>query len=226
MTGTSSRHSVPVTDGPALACHTIGDEIRLHLDLWEGSGRGGANNVIVPRSYSTGCVLKWKCNTDKWSSPLIVHSGCTLPSPDVRALIHLRAAGQPSVPSRLRDDRIECQPQCQNMRGGSSSCQCLQRRVYAGVCLLLNKALYGKCEQSQESAGVPLRAPSISGERSKTERELLCEETWRIKRNDAERGWCRRGIEGGEGRGFPWGEKLSVPGRLQTLCSPVISPAP
>lgn len=140
--------------------------------------------------------MEMHCNTDKWSSPLIVHNDCTLPSPDVHALIHLRAAGQPSVPSCLQDGQIECQPQCQNMRGGSSSCQCLQRRVYAGVCLLLNKALYGKCEQSQESAGVLLRAPSISGERSKTERELLCEETWRIKRNDTERGWCRRGIEG------------------------------
>lgn len=70
------------------------------------------------------------------------------------------------------------------------------RDMYSQVCLPLNKGSCGKCEQSQESTGVLLHAPSVSGERRKTERELLCEETWRIKRNDAERGWCRRGIEG------------------------------
>lgn len=50
-------------------------------------------------------------------------------------------------------------------------------------------------------------------------------ETWRIKRNDLERAGAGKERRGEE-RGFPWGEKLSVPGRLQTHCSPVISLLP
>lgn len=40
-----------------------------------------------------------------------------------------------------------------------------------------------------------------------------------------EEGWCREESRG-EGWGFPWGEELSVPGRLQTHRSPVISRHP
>lgn len=34
------------------------------------------------------------------------------------------------------------------------------------------------------------------------------------------------GSEEAEAKRFPWGEELSVPGRLQTHCSPVISLLP
>lgn len=103
------------------------------------------------------------------------------------------------------------------------------------VCFLLNKALFWNlCAFSNTVPGEhkcaseyppPPSLPPINGMRSTTEKEILCRERWRIKRNDIEKGWCREERKGW-GKGFPWGEKLSVPRRLQTHCIPVISLLP
>lgn len=53
VTGTSSRHSVPMTDGLMLTHSPIRDEILLHLDLWRRVQRAyAAKSVIMLRTHS------------------------------------------------------------------------------------------------------------------------------------------------------------------------------
>lgn len=130
VTGTSSWHSVPMTDGLMLTRRPIRDEILLHLDLWRKGQRGCAvSSVIMPPTHLTAQMPKWKekkcveIHKDEGLSFLL----CTIThsNTDIHTLIHFRAKGL-AVCTLLPPSQIECQPECQTMRDGSSSCQYLQ----------------------------------------------------------------------------------------------------
>lgn len=66
-------------------------------------------------------------------SPLLIMHKCMLSYPVIHTFINFKGEGQLPVPFYLQEHQIECQPECQFMRDGSSSCRCLQIHTRAGV---------------------------------------------------------------------------------------------
>lgn len=106
----------------------------------------------------------------------------------------------------LPPSQIECQPECQTMRDGSSSCQYLQRRSHRFVLAEQSLVFKPLCSH-KHNTNSPRRAqvcfhtsfPSV-GLEGKTEKEILRRERWKVKGNDIEKGWCgeeRKGEERG-----------------------------
>lgn len=183
----------PVEEGP--------DRSVIMLFTYLMQGKKYIQNTILDDHWF------WLCS--------ITHS-----SPDIHALIHLKAEGRLSVPS-CHQARLNVS---QNVRQWEMAAHHVS--IYRDTLPGVFAALFWRYWQSQGSASVLPHTPSINGMRRNTEKEKLCVgKRWRIKRNDMEERVKQRG-EKGRGKEIPWGEKLSVPGRLQTYSSPVISLLP
>lgn len=129
---------------------------------------------------------------------------------DLHTLIYLLAEGQLFAPS-CHQARLNVSQNVRLWEMAAHHVSTLFTDTHSQVCFLLNKALFWNlCAFSNTSLTVPgerkcasthpIHHPSFNGMRRKTEKEILCRERWRIKRNDIEKGWCR--VERrGEGRG-------------------------
>lgn len=100
----------------------------------------------------------------------------------------------------LPPNQIECQPECQTMRDGSSSCQYLERHFHR--CVLTEQRLSVFSITALTVPGEHKCASTFPlhqwDERKKTEKEILGRKRWRVKRNDIEKGWCREERRGEE----------------------------
>lgn len=145
-----------MTDGLRLTHGPIRDEILLHLDLWRRGKKGCVAKSVIMHTFNRtrGEIETYEIHNNEWSVFIIMHNYAfksryphTHPSQDWRS----------TVCTDLPPTQIECQPECQTMRDGSSSCQYLERNFHR--CVLTEQSLVLKplCSH-KHSTNSPRRA--------------------------------------------------------------------
>lgn len=139
---------------------------------------------------------------------------------DLYTFIHLHTEGQLSAPS-CHQARLNVSQNVRLWGMVAHHVSTVFTETDSQVCFLLNKALFWYCcsfsntslrvpGESKCVSTHPVRHPLFNGMRRKTEKEILCRERWRIKRNDIEKGWCREERRG-EREGVPMGREAVSP---------------